>query len=243
MKIFIYLIVTFYSLSLHSKDLDLYIENVFYEPGLDEVFNAFPGDIIFTKTSGYKSECWVINQSGDNKYCTLRKGTYCKIKRDPDGSISKVLKDNQFQNIYSNRGVGAKDFGGTIGKNSWNRGFKTKNKGNNLKFSCPNFTSFSQIDLVAQESIEKLGSIEKLEFLTVTGNILKFLYTKEMKPKSVEEDNEATLRSNTTTERVLELQFTSDKFLFYKGLVLEVLSYEEGMIEYKVKRPFKNQKT
>jgi hypothetical protein len=26
-------------------------------------------------------------------------------------------------------------------------------------------------------------------------------------------------------------------------LVLEVLSYEEGMIEYKVKRPFKNQKT
>jgi len=86
-----------FSLFVFSED-DFYQEDIFYEPNIEQIKSAYPGDIIFQQTKGYKSECWIVKKNGDNKFCTINKGVYCKVKADTGESIAKTFKNKEFNN-------------------------------------------------------------------------------------------------------------------------------------------------
>ena len=213
-----------------ANDSDAYQQSSFLSKNIGETGRAYPGDEMFSQVDGYKADCWILQQRGENRYCIVSSGTYCALQ--PETS--------QFTNIDTPNAVGAKNFSGTIEQWSNYVSVKTKKKGTDFK--CPNFTSFSDKEVNARRSNENLGLVQSIEFLGKVGDTFEFLYEAHTKPTS---PNDLFLIKPEFVERIgemrtLRVDTKNTKSLFYRGAIIEILNYSDGELEFKVKRGFKN---
>ena len=220
-----------------ASDSGLAEQGSFLSRNIGETARAYPGDEIFSQIDGYTANCWILQQPAENRYCTVSSGTYCALHKNWG---RPQRKESRFTHIETPRAVGTKHLSGSVSEWISYVSVKTKKKG--VDFKCPNFTSFSDSEVSAKKSNEILGLVQSIEFLGKVGDTFEFLYEASAKPAYTNDIflNKPEFREQIGENRTLRVDTKNAKSLFYRGVVIEILNYSDGELEFKVKRGFKN---